>query len=155
MDVIRNYPNQVFHEWSVYLAFHRSLLRKDVLFLREDFTGDVNQACLALQQYVDAFRAREIADQLLREYMDSIGDTGIASWDHENHTTMRTVITPEQEETREVFREAWRRCLNQQRVKRTELLTLMYATQRDEDEDEDTYGHGVDEDGVDEDDNNM
>ncbi len=148
MDVIRNYPNQVFHEWSDYLAFHRALLRKDVLFLREDFAGDVNQTCLALQQYVDAFRGREIADQLLREYMDSIGDTGNASWDHENHTVMHSVITPEQEETREVYREAWRRCMDQQRVKRTELLTLMYDNQRDEDEDDDLYGNGVDEDNM-------
>jgi hypothetical protein len=80
--------------------------------------------------------------------MDSIGDTGIASWDHENHTVMHSVITPEQEETREVFREAWRRCMTQQRVKRTELLTLMYDNQRDEDEDDDIYGNGVDEDNM-------
>ncbi len=140
MEVIRNYPNQVFREQGDYDAFHRSLIRDDVQFLREDFTGDVDRVCLALQQYVDVFRVREIAEEPLREHLETLLQAGVDIGNMENER-----LVPEQRATLEVVEKAWRLRFDDQRVKRTELLCLMYTNPRDEDEDDYNYGTGVNE----------
>ncbi len=140
MEVIRNYPNQVFREQGDYDAFHRALLREDVRFLREDFTGDVDRVCLALQQYVDVFRVREIAEEPLREHLETLLQAGVDIGNMENER-----LVPEQRATLEVVEKAWRLRFDDQRVKRTELLCLMYTNPRDEDEDDYNYGTGVNE----------
>ena len=142
-SIIRNCSNQVFHSESEYDALHRALLREDLRFLREEFTGDVNEMCLALQRYVDAFLCREIAYQHLDDYMETIGDTDTSYWDPENQCVISPVLTPEQRAIKEPLREACRRTRIHQRVKRTHLLNLMYGCRRDEDEDDEIYEYGV------------
>jgi len=144
--VILNYPNQVFRFQSEYDAAKRALLKTDLQFLREEFMGDVTGACLALQNYVEAFTRREIADKILYDYMESIGDTGTSYWDHATNTVISPILTEDQKNIKEPLRAAARSCGMVQRETRTDLLYLMYGRRRDEDEDDDVYGCGVDED---------
>ena len=138
MEVIRNYPNQVFHEQGDYAVFRRALIREHVQFLREEFTGDVDRVCLVLQQYVDLFRAREMAEQPFREYVASLIHAGIDMEDMDNER-----LTTEQETTLELLHNEFIRCVHEAHAKRNEFLCLIYANQPD------SYyynrGHGVNE----------
>jgi len=138
MEVIRNYPNQVFHEQGDYAVFRRALLRDDVKFLREDFTGDVDRVCLVLRQYVDLYKAREMAEQPFREYVASLIHAGIDMEDMDNER-----LTTEQETTLELLQNVFVSCVHEAQAKRNELLRLIYANQPD------SYwynhGHGVNE----------
>ncbi len=124
MEVIRNYPNQVFHEQGDYDAFHRSLIRDDVQFLREDFTGDVDRVCLVLRQYVDLYRASEMTEQPFRDYVASLIHAGIDVEDMDNER-----LTPEQDSTLELLHNEFLRCVHEAHAKRIELLHLIYANQ--------------------------
>jgi len=126
MEVIRNYPNQVFHEQGDYAVFRRALIRDDVQFLREDFTGDVDRVCLVLRQYVDLYRAREMAEQPFREYVASLVHAGIDMEDMDNER-----LTTEQETTLELLHNEFLRCVHEAQAKRNELLHLIYANQPD------------------------
>ena len=115
-------------------------------FLREDFAGDVSRAVLLLQLYVEVFQEREYADMRLRDYMVQIGDTGTAVWDHATQTVILPILTEDQKKTKEPLCAASAYWQSEQRDARTKLLELIYGGRRDEDDDEDTYGCGVDED---------
>ena len=143
MEIIRNYPNQVFRLKSDYDAAKRALLKEDLQFLREDFTGHADEMCLALQQYVTAFQAREEANETLYDYMEYIGDAGIsyAYWDPENRTMIRPPLTEEQQYVKELVAES-QHCHTEQRRTRTDVLHLMYGD-RDDRHDEEIYGWGV------------
>jgi len=143
--LIRNYPNQVFRFQSHYDAVKRALLKEDLRFLRDEFTGDVSRACLALQDYVEAFMRRETAEKRLSDYMDSIGDTGTAVWDHATNTVIRPIITEVQRNIKEPLRDDAQHYMDEQREARTYLLYLMYGRRRDEEEDDDVYACGVNE----------
>jgi hypothetical protein len=126
MEVIRNYPNQVFHEEGDYAVFRRALLRDDVQFLREDFTGDVDRVCLVLRQYVDLYKAREMAEQPFRENVASLIHAGIDMEDMDNER-----LTAEQETTLELLHKEFVRCVHEAQAKRNEFLRLIYANQPD------------------------
>jgi hypothetical protein len=145
-DLVRNYSNTIFRHMSDYDAAKRALLKKDLRFLREDFAGDVSRTVLALQLYVEMFQESEMADKRLNDYMHSIGDTGTAVWDHATQTAICNILTEDQKKTKEPLRTACTYWKKEAREARTHLLTLMYGGPRDEDDDEDIYGDGVDED---------
>ena len=144
--MIRNYPNQVFNFHSDYDAVKRALLKEDLRFLREEFNGQLTRACFMLQNYVYAFQERETAQERLYDYMDSIGDTGTSYWDHATNTVISPILTEDQKNIKEPLLAALRKCEMDQRNTRTDLLYLMYGYRRDEDDDDDIYGCGVDED---------
>ena len=141
--MIRNYPDQVFRFQSEYDAAKRALLEEDLRFLREEFMGDVTRACFALQEYVEAFMRRETAQTRLTDYMDTIGDTGTAVWDHATQTVIRPILTEDQKNIKEPLRADAQHYMDEQREARTDLLYLMYGRRRDEEEDDDVYACGV------------
>jgi len=149
VKLVRNYDQIIFRHQSEIDAVKRALLREDLRFLREDFNGDVRVAVLLLQLYVEVFQEREYADKRLRDYMVSIGDSGTATWDHATQTVIRPILTEDQEKTKEPLSAASAYWQGEQRDARTKLLELMYGRRRDEDDDEDIYGCGVDEDNED------
>jgi hypothetical protein len=146
VKLVHNYDQTIFRHQSEIAAVKRALLREDLRFLREDFDGDVRVAVLLLQLYVEVFQEREYADMRLRDYMVSIGDTGTATWDHATQTVIRPILTEDQMKTKEPLSAASAYWHVEQRTQRTKLLELMYGRRRDEDDDEDIYGCGVDED---------
>lgn len=146
VNLIRNYTQTIFRHQSEHAAVKRALLQEDLRFLREDFAGDVSRAVLLLQLYVEVFQEREYADMRLRDYMVRIGDTGTAVWDHATQTAICPILTEDQKKTKEPLSACSAYWQIEQRDARTKLLELMYGHRRDEDEDEDTYGCGVDED---------
>jgi hypothetical protein len=62
---------------------------------------------------------------------------------------IRPILTEDQEKTKEPLSAASAYWQGEQRDARTKLLELMYGHRRDEDDDEDIYGCGVDEDNED------
>ena len=146
VNLIRNYTQTIFRHQSEHAAVKRALLQEDLRFLREDFAGDVSRAVLLLQLYVEVFQEREYADMRLRDYMVRIGDTGTAVWDHTTQTAICPILTEDQKKTKEPLSACSAYWQIEQRTQRTKLLDLMYGHRRDEDEDDDTYGCGVDED---------
>ena len=151
VKLVRNYDQTIFRHQSEIAAVKRALLREDLRFLREDFDGDVRRAVLLLQLYVEVFQEREYADKRLYDYMVSIGDTGTATWDHATQTVICPILTEDQKKTKEPLSAATAYWQVEQRDARTKLLALMYGRRRDEDDDEDIYGCGVDEDNEDQD----
>ena len=110
-------------------------------FLREEFQGDTDRLCIALREYVEAFTVSEQADQELRDYMASIGDTGITTWDHENKTIKRFIPTQEQKEIKDQFDKASELAGTETAARKHELLVLMYGERAARDYDEDEWGY--------------
>ena len=127
-----------------YETAKRALLKEDLRFL-EGFAGDVEEMRDALRHYVTAFQDREIAEKALYDYMTSIGDTGVAYWDHATKTVIRPILVEDQENIKKPLRAAARNCQLKVVEQRSALLRLMYG-RRDEDDDEDTYGCDNDND---------
>lgn len=149
MDIsIRNCQNRFF-------CATRALRNSDLRFLREEFDGDVDRLCIALREYVEAFTESELADKQLRDYMASIGDTGIATWDHENNTIKRFIPTQEQKEIKDQFDKASELAGTQAAARKNDLLVLMYGVRGARDYDYDAWGYVRDdeEDGYDSEDN--
>lgn len=135
MDIIiRNCENRFF-------CATRALRKSDLRFLREEFEGDVDLACIALQGYVEAFTESEIADKQLRDYMASIGDTGCATWDHENKTVKQFIPTQEQKEIKDQFGKASELAGTKATARKNDLLVLMYGVRGARDYDYDAWGY--------------
>jgi hypothetical protein len=149
MEIIRNYPHHALFDLD---AAKRALRKSDLRFLRE-FEGDTDQLCLALQEYVSAFQTQELADQDLRNYMDSIGDTGIATWDHETQAVKCAILTPEQQATKIRLSKVVGAAYTVEAARKYELLALMYGPRGAKDYDFDAWGYVRDIDDEDEDGN--
>ena len=135
MDIsIRNCENRFF-------CATRALRKSDLRFLREEFQGDVDRLCIALREYVEAFTESELADKQLHDYMASIGDTGSATWDHENKTIKRFIPTQEQKEIKDQF--GWLAVIAGTKAsgRNNDLLVLMYGVRGARDYDYDARGY--------------
>jgi len=146
--IIRNCENRFF-------CATRVLRNSDLRFLREDFDGDVVQMCIALRAYVEAFAESELADKQLREYMDSIGDTGCATWDHENKTVIQFIPTQEQKEIKDQLRNASCAAHTESAARKNDMLVLMYGVRGARDYDFNAWGYVRDIDDEDEDGNEL
>jgi hypothetical protein len=147
--ILRNYPNHVFLQADLDAA-RRALRKSDFRFLREEFEGDVTRMCVALQEYVQAFQTTELAVQELRDYMASIGDTGVATWDHENKTVKTSILTQEQRETKGRLSEVSWFAHTVEAARKYELLVLMYGERKAKDYDFNAWGYVRDMDDEDE-----
>ena len=132
--IIRNCENRFF-------SARGALRNSDLRFLREEFEGDIHRVCIAVQGYVEAFTESELADKQLRDYMASIGDTGCASWDHENKTVKRFIPTQEQKEIKDQFGKARELAGAEAAARKNDLLVLMYGVRGARDYDYDAWGY--------------
>jgi hypothetical protein len=150
---IRNYPNRVFFLQKDIDAAKRALRNSDFRFLREDFEGDVTHVCVLLQNYVEAFQTMEIATQDLYNYMETVGETGFSTWDHETKTVKRPILTQEQQETKNRLSEvSWNAHKDEVELKH-ELLVMMYGERKAKDYDFNAWGYVRDINDEDEDGN--
>lgn len=152
--IIRNYPNRVFFQSDIDAA-KRALRKSDLRFLREEFEGDVTQACIALQKYVEAYQTLELADQDLRDYMSSIGDTGVSTWDHETNTIKAAILTQEQQETKSRLNKVSAFAHTEEADRKQELLVLMYGPRGAKNYDFNAWGYVRDINDEDEDGNQL
>jgi hypothetical protein len=152
---IRNYPNRVLTLQKDIDAVKRALRNSDLRFLREEFEGDATRACVVLQEYAEAYQTLELADQDLRDYMDSIGDTGIATWDHETNAVKTAILTQEQQETKRRLCKVSGYAHTKESELKQELLVMMYGVRGARDYDFDDWGYVRDIDDEDEDGNRL
>jgi hypothetical protein len=100
LRIVKDYAQPAFIHWRLFNAAKEVVAKRHLVDLMEALCEpNADELCASLKLYLSAVRAKDLSETQLSDYKASLGDFG-AVWCHETQSVLRTVLTPEQQNTK-------------------------------------------------------
>lgn len=127
LRIVKAYAQPAFIHWRLFKEAKEVVPNHHLPELMEALCEpDADELCASLKLYICSVHVNALSEKQLSDYKASLGDFG-AVWCHETQSVLRTVLTPEQHNTKAILTREANLTLSNERTLYRALLLHIYG----------------------------